>query len=181
VHQSEDYAEKFGQTKVDAQGEIIEFQIHHNDKDPSNNNPDNLEIKDKDSHDDLKSNCIPILYCDHLYPSITDYCEKTDAGAITKVQRTLKQLNPGGTEHWKKRDYHIDPDTGVYIATDSIPRVSFNGISYPTPRDFAIAKKLGPDALRKKIKNERDKGTESFHYKGFRFELLEDDNIKITK
>jgi len=181
VHQPEDYAKKLGQTKVDAQGEIIEYQIHHNDKNPSNNNPDNLAIHDKDTHDDLKSNCIPVLYRDHLYPSISDYCEKTDAGAINKVQQTLKQLKPGATEHWKNRDYHINPDSGVYTATDSIPQVTFNGIPYSTPKAFATAKKLGPDALRKKIKSERNKGSEVFCYKGFRFELLEDDSIKITK
>ena len=180
VYNPKEYAQKLGQVQVDAQGEIIENQIHHNDKNPRNNDPDNLPIYDKDSHDDLKSNCIPVMYNGHKYPSISDYVEATSAGAYTKLQQTIKQLQPGDTISYKDRDYSIDPSTGGYIATDIIPQVDFNGAAYTTPQDFAKAKKLSPAALCKKLYREKEKGTEAFYYKGYRFRLLEDNTIKIT-
>ncbi len=182
VYKPNDYAKKLGNVIVDADGTIVNYEIHHKDKDPRNNDPDNLEILSEEEHDPLKSNCNPVIYNTRTYPSVSDYCKITNAGAYTKLQQALSKLQQGFTTvTYNKRDYSMDPDTSIYIATDSIPRVTFNGISYYTPRDFAITKKLGPDALCKKIKREREKGTEAFHYKGFRFELLEDDKINITK
>jgi hypothetical protein len=180
VYKPAEYVKKLGQVIVDTDGIILNYEIHHKDKDPRNNDPDNLEILSEYEHDPLKSNCNPVIYNGLTYPSVSDYCEITSAGAYTKLQQALSGLKSSVSVTSKGRDYCTDPDTGVYIATDSIPQVSFNGILFATPRDFAKAKKLSPDALCLKLKRAREKGTEIFRYKGFGFELLEDNSIKIT-
>lgn len=178
VYTPDEYAQKLGQVLVDSDGNIINNIIHHKDKNPSNNDPDNLEILDKDEHDSLKGNSKPVLFEGRKYPSITEYNDATQAGAYTRLQQTINQLQPGSSIRFNNRNYALDAKTNLITAT-SIQQIIYNGVPYPTPADFAKAKKLSPTALDKKLRREKENSTESFIYKGFRFELEKNGTEKI--
>lgn len=179
VNSPEEYAENIGQVIVDADGNIINNIIHHIDKDPSNNDPDNLEILDKDTHDSLKSNCIPILFEGHKYPSLSAYNEATEAGNYKNLQQAISNLQT--STHFNGRDYTIDEQTGLITATAAPKQqIFYNSVLFATLTDFARYKRLSPAALTKKVRRERDENAESFMYKGLNFILDKNGDIKIT-
>jgi len=186
VHNTENYAQKLGQVRVDGEGDIIEYHIHHKNYDPRNNDPKNLEIHDKDTHDGLKRNCISVIYGGHTYPSISSYCALTSAGVYSKLEQALLKLQPGGTVNYKSRDYSIDADTNKITATDSKPtqqqgtQVDFNGTTYPTIPAFAAAVELTPDALRKRLSRAEADGLKEFVYKGLNFTVNGKNDITVT-
>jgi|GEM_PF-6812542 len=186
VHKTDEYAQKLGQVQVDSESETIDYHIHHKDYDPRNNDPDNLDIHDKETHDDLKRNCIPVIYSGRTYPSITKYRDLTNAGAYNKLQQTLLKLQLGDTVTYKGRNYSIDEDTGKITATDSKTtqqkgtQVEFNGTIYPTIPAFAVAVELKPDALRKRLSRAEADKLKEFVYKGLRFTVNGTNKVTVT-
>ncbi|MDR3597071.1 hypothetical protein [Clostridium sp.] len=187
VYKTEEYAQKLAQVQIDVENDIIEYQIHHDDYNPRNNDPDNLIVYDKDTHDDLKRNCIPVIYNGHTYPSITKYCNSTNAGVYTKLQQALLKLQIGGTVTYKGRNYSIDKDTNKITATDSETtqkqgtQVDFNGTGYPNLSDFAKAANLkSAAALRKRLSRAEKDGDKEFVYNGLKFTLNGANKVTVT-
>jgi hypothetical protein len=187
VHNTDEYAQKLGQTRVDSEGSIIDYHVHHKNYDPSDNDPTNLDVHDKDTHDGLKRNCKPVIYNGHTYPSITDYCDLTNAGAYTKLEQTLLKIQPGGTVNYKDRDYSIDAETNKIIATDNKKpqqqgtQIDFNGTIYPNLSDFAKATNLkSAAALRKRLSRAAKDGDKEFVYNGLKFTINGTGKVTVT-
>jgi len=165
-----------------ATGNPLVYHVHHKNLCRSDNTPENLVIITKQLNDELRSTSRPVVYQGKHYNTIKSYCEDTDAGARTKLTERLATLTPD-TEavEFNGRIYTIDPDTGIYKATDGVqaPTITFNGTTYPDLKAFATAQSLSHDAIKKGVYRARQAGKSEYKHKRYSFYLERNGNILI--
>lgn len=187
-----DYDSKINNPPLDAQGEVIKYQVDHIKRGieyRSDNRPENLRIVLKSYNSGRTSRSVEVDYNGDNYVSLASYCKATGAGNATNIQNIKSSTKQGETFDYNKRTY-LKVDENHLIATDKeakevkVPEITFNGVVYPTLTAFAKSRKLSPDAVRVAVSRAKEKGdTEfscNFKNKRYNFHLDNDDNMTIT-
>lgn len=166
-------------------GEPLVYHVHHKNLCRSDNTPENLVIITEQENMELRSTSRPVTYQGTHYNTLKSYCDRTDAGARTKLTERLSALTPD-TEavQFNGRSYALDSDTGIIIATDDAHAtvITYNGNIYANSKEFADAHKLIYKSLHNALSKARKEGKDSFKYKYYQFYLDNKGSItKVTK
>lgn len=186
------YDSKINNPPLDAQGEVIKYQVDHikrGIKYRSYNHPENLRIVLKSYNSGRTSRSVEVDYNGDNYVSLVSYCKATSAGNATNIHTIKSSTKQGETFEYNRRIY-LKVDDHQLIATDKeaeevkVPEITCNGVVYPTLTAFAKSRKLSPDAVRVAVSRAKEKGdTEfscNFKNKRYNFYLGSDGNMTIT-